>query len=223
MAGFGDSLPNADGLVAEYQMFGNADDSTDNGFHGTFSNGATASARWISILSQTSVVSVADADALTPSNAITLMAWVNILYIDDYTIIGKEGSATDRSYYLRCTGSGYLEFRFVVSGDGTNFDEVTTPTSDYSIGVWTHVACTFNAGALPKIFVNGVDQNATRAGGGVQNCLKNNAAPLTFGRRRDGIIATTSYIGLIGPVLIYSRALTADEIMDDYAKGPPND
>ena len=223
MAGFGDSLPNSDGLVAEYQMFGNADDSTDNGFHGSFSNGATAANRWISIPSDTSVVSVADADALTPSNAISLSVWFNATENGDCTIVGKEGSATDRAYYLRGMGTGsQYPMHFVVSCDGTNFDDVITATNAYATGVWTHVVCTFSSGTLPKIYINGVDKNATRSAGGLQNCIHNNAAPLTFGRKRSGGYPL-GYVGLIGPVRLYNRELSADEIMDIFAGGPPSE
>ncbi len=66
-------------------------------------------------------------------------------------IINKEATSPDAGYMLRAGGNGVVNFNL---GNGS-WNEVSTPDNTIAIGVWYHIAGTYD-GATMKIYVDGV-------------------------------------------------------------------
>ena len=88
-------------------------------------------------------------------------------------------------------------------------------TSTIANGVWFHAGGTYDGSATLagiKVYLNGIDDSDAGAEVGTLGSLLNDVTP-AIGWRGD---AETYFNGLIGEVFIYSRALTALEIRDNY-------
>ena len=197
-------------------------DESGNGGTGTLTNGAMVAAG-ILILTNSSApatMCILDADALTPSNELTIAFWARP-NCGDWTVIGKEGGTTDRAYYVRYDSTRNRGLIFVVSADGTTFSEHQTGSAYQHDGAWAHIACVFVGNASTKIYFNGVDTSASLVSGSQQAYIRNNSAPLCLGRRRDGITASTKYEGSLTRVYVYPRSLNIEEIQQLYLEGPP--
>lgn len=200
--------------IGEWRFLSGMGTQDESGFggHGALSNGAYIADGVLVLTNSLDWMQIPDADYLTPASAITISFWARPAY-GDWTPIGKEGSATDRAYYVRYASSLNYGWAFVVSADGSTFSMHQTGSAYQHDGIWAHVACVFVGGVSTKIYFNGIDTAAWRSVGYQQASIKNNSAPLTFGRRRDGGGAET-YNGYLDDVRIFNRALTPDEIME---------
>jgi len=119
------------------------------------------------------------------------------------------GGAADWSYGLRTSAAGSTYFEV---GNGTT--SVTSPTTSvvtntwYQIvGVWTNIAA--NSIALYK---NGV---LVGSNSHVFTSIKNSTNPLYIGNYNGNEYAQ-QFAGDIGIVRIYNRALSTDEILNNY-------
>ena len=159
-------------------------------------------------------VRVADSAALDVSSALTVMAWVfpAVSQSGWRTLVEKEGAvyflhASSQAGALRSAGGG----RF-----GSTDAWVTAPNANkLPVGVWSHVALTFDGSQL-RLFVNGVQRaSAARSG-----ALAVSSSPLWIG----GNSPYGEYFnGRIDDVRVYRSALSATELQADMARpaGPP--
>jgi len=194
-------------------------DRSPAGNTGTVSGATrTAAGRFGSALSFDGVndwVTVGDANSLDLSSGLTLSAWVNPAVAGSSwrTVLLKErgGGLSYALYGNKDTGqpSGHVS---------TPFESNTNGTSALPVGVWSHLATTYD-GANLRLFVNGV-QVSSRAVIG--------AIPADTGALRIGGNAVWAewFRGLIDEVRVYSRALPAAELQSDMASpvtctGPP--
>ena len=148
---------------------------------------------------------------------ITVMAWVKIAARNKaYAIVCNKGDKSGpppwpgwrlRVFWTRAAFQ-------IGTPDGKEYMAVS-PEWDVEPGKWAHVAGTYDGRTL-RIYVNGVLRGQAEAPGGI--------AP------RKGPIVIGNYIGrkdaypmdgLIDDVRIYSRALTADEIVAAASEGLP--
>lgn len=214
------------GAVGEWRFLDGQQTSDESGFGpaGTLTNGAYVADGLLVLTNAAAPASmcIPDADYLTPSNAMTVAFWARPQIGDwtDWTAIGKEGSATDRAYYVRYSSSFNYGWAFVVSADGSTFSEHRTGSAFQFDNAWQHVACVFVGGASTKIYVNGADTGAALTAGSQQSHIKNNDAPLCLGRRRDGA-ECGKYRGHLARVYLFPRAISPDEIQRLYLEGPP--
>ena len=82
--------------------------------------------------------------------------------------------------------------------------------SDIEIGVWTHLAGTYDGSSL-KIYVNGVNE-ATKYPG--DQLVNDNSLPLEFGTS-----GASHFDGVIDEIALYERALTSEEIEQHFQDG----
>jgi hypothetical protein len=162
-----------------------------------------------------STMSVADNALLEPGTGdFTLETWVyySAFAGSSRVIAGKTdgGNAADWSYGIRTqsNGSTYMEV-----GNGTT--TVTTPTYTVStgqwyqiVGVWTNVAS--NSIAL---YVNGVSVGSNSHSFA---SVKNSTHPLYFGSFDGGATFGQWFNGRMGITRMYSSALTASQILQNY-------
>lgn len=231
-----DDLPSADGLLAEYQVFDNADDSARLN-HATLGNGAAAYSRRLWFDGVDDYARTTSNEALNATSQITVIAWI---YPTNYAgkAYGANGQAvvsrydtvgTRRSWELMISingpplRSGSLAVQFGDSVGGYSGRVGLRPGAVYpplfpgvaANDTWHHVAFTFDNGVV-RLFYNGVEYEP-EVFGTIPGTLYTSSLPLTVGNVHNN---EHGFIGGIGPVKIYNRVAT-DEIARDYLGGPP--
>lgn len=202
-------------LVAGYPGTGTTEyDLSGNGLNGTMSN-ITYTDPYFTFNGTNSTVSVADNALLEPGTGdFSIEAWVYYSTIagSSRAVVSKTnngGGAADWSYGLRTASNGntYMEV-----GNGTT--SVTSPAFTAStgtwyqiVGVWTNVAS--NSIAL---YVNGVliGSNSHSFAS-----VKNSTNPLYLGSYNGGEYSQY-YNGRIGITRLYSSALSAADVLQNY-------
>jgi hypothetical protein len=150
------------------------------------------------------------------SNNFTIEAWVNPTSVAagsnnfENTIIAKDRGAGSNTfgYALRTGGSRKISF---VYGSGTTWNELVTSTAQLTIGQWTHIAVTKNAG-LVNIYVNGISvASQTFALSSISNSSNSvliGESPGFTGRRWNGDL---------DEIKIWNTTRSATEINTDMA------
>jgi len=155
--------------------------------------------------------------------SITVMAWVKLRTFPGYyggvsMIVAKGIDDTQNGhfglhqYYQGHSPANSAIFHFYLR-ENNRFYEVDG-TTKIALGVWYHVAGTYNGTAL-KLYVNGVLEDeevidVTRTHN-IRNLQIGALRMPTYGYWTDGVI---------DEVEIYNRALTAQEIMERYTSLP---
>jgi type II secretory pathway pseudopilin PulG len=159
-----------------------------------------------------SYISAPNATSLNPVNALTLEAWVN-WSIDPTTgiqwanIINKN---VDAQYQIQ---HNQTNTRFELALTTTNGRTYILSTTQPVFGTWYYVVGTWdNTSNQMRIYVNGVLENSAARTGN----LATSTTPVNIGRRTS---ADRYFNGKIDEVAIYSRALSATEILDHYRRG----
>ena len=206
--------PLAGGPVAAYSMDQGAGTALPD-VSGTGNNGIIAGATWITggrfgsalnFNGATHMVSVADSASLDLTTGMTQEAWVrpSALGGDWRTVLLKERpGGLVYSLYAHGTDSTNVPMTEIsINGAAT-----VAGTSTLPLGVWTHIASTYD-GATMRFFVNGV-QVAQRAQTG---SIVTSTGALRIGANT---IWREAFVGDIDEVRIYNRGLTAAEIQGD--------
>jgi len=165
-----------------------------------------------------SIVNIAHSASLALSSGMTLEAWVNPsanagTTVNDgwRTVIMKERSTTGLAYGLYSNDGDSNPSRPAgyIRNNGTDVEAANGPA--VPLGVWTHLAVTYDGTTL-RLYVNGVLRNSVAAAGGITA----STAPLRIGGNTVFSVPGTEYFaGLIDEVRIYNRALSAAEITAD--------
>jgi hypothetical protein len=171
-------------------------------------------------------VDIPSNDALSPSS-ITLDAWVNpstlsaAAQCNFKSVVAKyDNSPSTVSWIFGMLGGGQLNF--AVYGGPNIYQQIETNDPVLVAGVWQHVAATFDSSTQAiHIYVNGVDEPST---------LQPGSSPVTSLQQYNGLErigatnagcgpSLTLWPGLIDEVQIFSRALSASEILAIYKAG----
>jgi glucose/arabinose dehydrogenase len=153
----------------------------------------------LSFNGSTDWVTVADANDLDLTNALTLEAWVKPKTLKSWqAVISKEAPGTI-AYALYATGGSVAQPNAWIGPSGSY-----SPTP-LTAGRWTHLAAVYDASTL-RLYVDGqlVD---TRTGVA--------APPATTGVLRiggSGVWSGEQFDGLIDEIRVYDRALTAADV-----------
>lgn len=165
-------------------------------------------------------VEISDSPELRPQN-LTLSVWLKPTgtHLNSGRIIEKTWNAgvapTFASYIFRWGNeaagdeddNGKIYFDIGYSG-GTS--KVFTTTNDFN-DKWTHVVGTYDGGNI-KIYVNGILENTTA----LSNNIVYTAHPLYLGRYGGAI--PLFYEGDMSDVILWNKALSAEEIKQNYTK-----
>ncbi len=221
------STPAPSGLVSLWRAEGNANDAAD-GNHGVLRGGAGYTAGVVGQAfhfdGTNSYVEVPDAPSLRVTNELTIEFWVKRVRLDppgipfaDFIIEkGGDESGSDENYAAALHHSQHnycLAFCFKggVRGGGSVAD-----TNN-----WHHCAVVArNGDADPTLYIDGVAQPVTyREGAGTIN-LNPSTRPLHIGAQVDPVSGWTYYSRtLVDELSVYSRALSAAEILAIYSAG----
>ncbi len=149
------------------------------------------------------MVDCAGSESLDPGDAVTLSVWVN----PDQVPSGEVGIAG--KYFDQYLLSFYKYGRcWWYVGSGGNNCNATLP-----VGVWSHVVGTFD-GTTMRLYING-EQVAEQASSFSTVPSGNN---FWVGRHQSG--EGTYFDGKVAAVKVYSRALSAAEVENEYQNGP---
>jgi hypothetical protein len=209
------SFNEADGTVAT--------DASGNGNNGTISgatrvSGPTGFGTALSFDGAHSIVNIPHSVSLALSTGMTLDAWVNPSANAGATpnggwrtVIMKERSTTGLSYALYGNDGNSNASRPAAYIRNGGVDKEATAGPALPIGVWSHLAATFDGAAI-RLYVNGVLRSTTPASG----TIAASTAPLRIGGNNVfSTPGTEFFAGLIDDVRIYNRALSAAEIATD--------
>ena len=211
--------PNLEGLVGWWPGQLTAQDivGTNNG---TLVGGATYGAGEVSsgflFNGVSSVVRVANTPSLRFTNAMTAECWINPSSQGTFQGIitewGISSGVEQRSFGLALASDGRAYF--ALSPDGSATFALATGNSVLPLGLWSHVAGSFD-GSTIRIYVNGVLEGQTAYAGGIFPGTND----LAIGGDLSDLTLIAPYRGAIDEPAVYRRALTATEIANIYAAG----
>jgi len=219
------------GALAGYWNFndGTANDSSGNGNHGTFTNGASASANVptgggafsLAVGGGTQHVLVPDSASLDIAGAITITAWVQRPATGWGAILAKspsEGSNPNfpGNYELRLGNGDGIQTLLWEDGASINTAPSIVDTSSVAADIWTHIALSGTNSGAYTFYINGV---ATGTGTTPASFLTSqNDSPLYLGSRGD---LFTTINGNLDEISIWNEALDAGEINSIFLNGVP--
>jgi hypothetical protein len=202
------------GLAAWFQAEGNALNQT-GGFGGTLMGTATFAAGEVGqafSLDGAGWVEVPDATTFEFTTQLTQEAWIRPDDVSNYRgIISKFGTNGNWSYQMMVAPGGALRTEY--SGNGTTYEQVSSPTGLLGVGVWAHVAMTFKNG-LVLLYVNGTQVASYQSA--ITAIYSSGTTKPTIGRDPVGL---QYFAGRIDEAALYNRALGAGEIGAIYAAG----
>ena len=156
-----------------------------------------------------------------PDKQITVTAWVKTPLQGRYTILSRwlyEGTA-DRSILLEVKGKGAVA-SFAISPEGSASSWCYSPKQSIQKGKWVHLAAVFDGDSKTmKIYINGK-----------LSVVKSDAPYKVHQAKGDLYIGIwrwgkdkwdCAFKGQIDEVRIYSKALSADEILKIYSFASP--
>ena len=214
-------------LVAWWSGDGHPNDiqGTNNG---TFSAATYASGKVnqaFSLNGSSAFVEIPDTPSVSIAGAISIEAWINpTTTVAFQTILSKYDSpANQLSYILGVNGGGGLRFVVYQTGNGSISRGVDTASGFVPTGTFTHVAATFDpATQAIKIYVNGVDTNATLIAGSTNvSAIFDSTAAVRIGDVVNSGGGPVLFAGLIDEVDLFNRALSANEVQAIYNAGTP--
>jgi len=197
--------------VGWWSLDGDARDMSGNANHGilvgspSFGQGMIGPA--IDLDGSSQNVEVPDSPSLHDFvNQITVTAWINPLDLGNSsyyrTIVAKFGPSDRKDLYL------YLNVNLGAALAGPQGND-WTPNIPIDIGIWTHVALTYDGSAM-ILYKNGVALATLSVTGNLILADASSNGPLFIGYNTSWI---EYFSGLMDDVRLYNVVLTADEIL----------
>ena len=187
--------------------------------NGTLTNGPTfSSANGGSIVFDGSddIVNVGNNTDLKITGAITVSAWTKASTQNNMGIVGKYASSSSQRGYLITTNQSDSNQKITwyyqrLAGSFNSGDSVTS-SSDVLDNAWHFVLCTFTPSTSAKIYIDGeLDATDTVS---IQSVIADNTARFEIGTHNES--TSLCFNGNISNVSVYNRALTADEVRQNY-------
>jgi tetratricopeptide (TPR) repeat protein len=218
------------GLVAHYPFNGSANDESGNGNNGVISNASFVPGQIGLALSfqgtPSSCVEVPHNDVLTPSNAVTMSAWVKVREYGTWhsAIIYKAGQTPttsgfkDRCYALWVTANRGFQIS-ATPPDAASMIHWDTPSGLYPLNSFFHVAGIVDAQAREfRVYVNGklACTSPYNADG-----IRGGSFPLRIGCPFFTVGDQSALNGELDDVRIYNRALSPSEVQELYSLESP--
>jgi len=218
-----------DGLVAYWQLNGNATDSV-GGNDGTLGNKGTnfvemefadSSMRTVfnSSGSSSNSVSLGNPADLNLTGTITLEGWSRFTSTggDQCWIIAKETDNVDGEWqspwfvYRLCVIDGTFTFSLSINGEYQKIDSSSSPSyQTANLDEWYYVAGTYDSSQM-RLYVNGQLISQAAVTGSINTSSKN------------AVLGGDSFYGQLSGLGIWNRALSQAEVAERYAIKTPQD
>jgi hypothetical protein len=189
---------------------------------GTLTNGATFDSNnggSIVLDGTNDYVSAGTASDFMPTNDMTIDAWINIDAYDSTICMSPNSSGGNEVifYIATSTTPTFTAKKLSCTFDNSDGASGSWPASntDVPLNTWVH-ACLVRDGATARFYYNGAaDGTGTRGTGTLSYA---SGQPLYIGLDTDGTGYSQGnfFDGKIAAVKIYNRALSADEILQNY-------
>lgn len=137
----------------------------------------------------TSRIDVAESMALDPQTALTIEMWIWPGYQHSANLV-----VNANQYTLQLAGDGRIGCMLPAAAAWSSDERVAKPQQ------WTHVACTFAAGAGLRVYVNGRSSDDASASAGLST------------QGTQGTRLGSGYFGALDDIRIYGRALSSEEV-----------
>jgi len=193
---------------------GTTTDTSGNGNIGSLLNTPTwvtpgrlgAAALLFSATNQESVTAVSSASLNSPTKAITISAWINVIDWSGNRRIVQKGNSDDQ--YRLLAENGLMKFHL------SGVDALTAPLPP--TGTWVHIAATWDGWTM-ALYTNGVLQTSQGSAGSIATT----ADLLAIGKKNTSGVSGDYFNGRLDDVRIYNRALAAAEIGFIMTNSPP--
>ena len=214
------------GLVGYWPLDGDATDASGNGLDGTINGNVTmvedrhgnADSAMLFPGEENSHVAIADDPQLNITEDMTLAAWViadaAMQGANNGRIVSKQAGGGARSWNINIENAE-LPATFQISPDGASI--LSVEGDPLPTGEWVHIAGVYKPGKAMEVYVNG-QLNATNDAGVSDEQFSANSQPVLIGARNA--CGDCGWLGSIDDVVIYNRALSADEISSLMGSGP---
>ena len=147
--------------------------------------------------------------SINTSSSFSLDCWVNLTsYAGGYPSIIQLKTNTSNGWNISLSQSG--AYAGIVFGSSSTWSRLKT-NNPPSVGVWHHISINYDTSNY-LVYLNLSLQSLTSAGG-FNSTTQNNYIGSTNQAARG---ATDTWNGYISSVKLYNRALTADEIRQNY-------
>jgi len=151
-------------------------------------------------------------DSVPTSSAGTIDTWFEIESWPDnrMTLFAKGPTAHWRNIYLGVIGNATADEMLLVLANGTSSTTTGLSTGPISLDTWYHMAGTWD-GTNEYVYLNGVQVDSGSYG---------ITPPNTLGYKVDigyGQYGPRHFDGIIDEIRIYNRALTPEEVFQNYA------
>ncbi len=131
-------------------------------------------------------------------------------------ILGKYDDANGkRSWFIDYPSYVANKIGFFASQDGTNYKQWYAPFTPV-VNTWFHVAVVWKANTVPKFYING-QQISTSGTDTITKIYNNVGVPLIIGK--SPYMSGRELKGTLDEIKIWSRALTAEEVLNEYNGG----
>ncbi len=157
------------------------------------------------------IITVSDSDELDGGSGQTISVWIKILSAspDFERVVTKEAGGTDTWQFFVDTNR---KVNWRIYNDVAALSPSLATTTAVSVGVWTYIVVLYD-GSETSVYFNGVKDATTKSHSGA---VRNGAADITIG---DFPELGRELSGTIDEVVIWSRALSTQEIKDLYEGG----
>jgi len=194
--------------LAYYKLDGNANDSTANGYNGTWGGTEAYNVAPYGVAAVFNGSSRIETGITSFTNNLTISLWLKPLSLDSNGnwIFGNWNStAQDFYFYVNSSGQAVINF------DGQSGGELTVGSvGDFSASNWTHFAVSMSSGSyVAYINGNSVGTSSTT------NTTFNNGQDFEIGNMPKSS-SVSGWNGAIDQVRVFSTALSASQITQLY-------
>jgi|UPI00037BC374 uncharacterized protein YecT (DUF1311 family) len=215
------SLPTLQqGLIAWYPFDGNARDASGNQHHGQLHGASLAADRFgtansaYSFDGNNDFISIANNDDFSRLNALSVAAWINIRGATFYPSVVSKGNVGNYRESFSLFLDPHNKLGFLTNSNGSSDGRgLLILSSSAQTGKWVHIVGTYD-GSMLRTYINGLQVEAIAH----QGTLFDTDGSLLIGKsdRNTSTLPTSFFNGLIDDVMIYNRAITADEVNTMY-------
>jgi len=147
------------------------------------------------------------------TGALTVGAWVKSSVMNKKIVTKYDYGATQRSYSLGLSGSGYAEYTISLDGDNTNVATAAGST-DLADDNWHFIIGEYTPSVHAKVYVDGVliDTDSSSVPASIHDSYTKYAVAAQY---NSGAVVS-HFNGSIQSPFIYNRALSATEILNLY-------
>jgi hypothetical protein len=200
--------PSTEGLVAAYAFENDVNDSSGNGLNGTIvgdPNFVEGIAGMALDFNGDDYVDCGNDERFSVTEYLTVALWVNIRTIPTaWTGAITKGNTAWRISNYNTTQRMHFGFE-----NGSRGWQAANSETELNADEWYHVCGVYDINVGAKIYINGVEDGSNPDTEGITQ----NTSIVAIGTNSDSTYPEQAWDGLLDEVMIFDRALSADEVL----------